>query len=83
MPFSFTQNRGFWLLLLYYVGLLPFMPIQERFLISFLPTIINRCSEGSHLSSLSSPGPQLLCLQKPLLLKPIVQGPQLPDHPQA
>ncbi|XP_036848447.1 lysophospholipase D GDPD3 isoform X4 [Manis javanica] len=42
MPFSFTQNRGFWLLLLYYVGLLPFMPIQERFLISFLPTIINR-----------------------------------------
>ncbi|XP_036775379.2 lysophospholipase D GDPD3 isoform X5 [Manis pentadactyla] len=42
MPFSFTQSRGFWLLLLYYLGLLPFMPIQERFLISFLPTIINR-----------------------------------------
>ncbi|XP_007948483.1 lysophospholipase D GDPD3 [Orycteropus afer afer] len=42
MPFSFTLSRGFWVLLLYYLGLLPFIPIPERFLISFLPTIINR-----------------------------------------
>ncbi|XP_006877125.1 PREDICTED: glycerophosphodiester phosphodiesterase domain-containing protein 3 [Chrysochloris asiatica] len=42
MPFSFTKCRGLWLLLLYYLGLLPFTPIPERFLLSFLPTIINR-----------------------------------------
>nr|XP_014719453.2 lysophospholipase D GDPD3 isoform X2 [Equus asinus] len=42
MPFSFTISRGFRLLLLYYLGLLPFIPIPERFLICFLPTIINR-----------------------------------------
>lgn len=42
MPFSFTIRRGFWLLLLYYLGLLPFIPIPEKFFICFLPTIINR-----------------------------------------
>ncbi|XP_004461532.1 lysophospholipase D GDPD3 [Dasypus novemcinctus] len=42
MPFSFTISRGYWVLLLYYLGLLPFFPIPERFLICFLPTIINR-----------------------------------------
>ncbi|KAM9583362.1 lysophospholipase D GDPD3 [Trichechus inunguis] len=42
MPFSFTLSRGFWMLLLYYLGLLPFVPIPEKFLFSFLPTIINR-----------------------------------------
>lgn len=42
MPISFTMSRGFWVLLLYYLGLLPFVPIPEKFLICFLPTIINR-----------------------------------------
>ncbi|XP_008582816.1 PREDICTED: glycerophosphodiester phosphodiesterase domain-containing protein 3 isoform X2 [Galeopterus variegatus] len=42
MPVSFTLGRGFWMLLLYYLGLLPFIPIPERFLFCFLPTIINR-----------------------------------------
>nr|XP_030727541.1 lysophospholipase D GDPD3 isoform X4 [Globicephala melas] len=42
MPTAFTISRGFWVLLLYYLGLLPFISIPERFLISFLPTIINR-----------------------------------------
>ncbi|XP_049760045.1 lysophospholipase D GDPD3 isoform X2 [Elephas maximus indicus] len=42
MPFSFTLSRAFWMLLLYYVGLLPFIPIPEKFVFSFLPTIINR-----------------------------------------
>ncbi|XP_037670517.1 lysophospholipase D GDPD3 [Choloepus didactylus] len=42
MPSSFTLSRGLWVLLLYYLGLLPFIPIPEKFLLSFLPTIINR-----------------------------------------
>ncbi|XP_016074075.1 PREDICTED: glycerophosphodiester phosphodiesterase domain-containing protein 3 [Miniopterus natalensis] len=42
MPFSFTRGRVIRLLLLYYLGLLPFFPIPEKFLLCFLPTIINR-----------------------------------------
>ncbi|CAK7304525.1 Lysophospholipase D GDPD3 [Vulpes lagopus] len=42
MPFAFTITRGLWLVLLYYLGLLPFVHIPERFFICFLPTIINR-----------------------------------------
>ncbi|XP_037363213.1 lysophospholipase D GDPD3 [Talpa occidentalis] len=42
MPSSFTINRGIQMLLLYYLGLLPFIPIPEKFLLCFLPTIINR-----------------------------------------
>ncbi|XP_003998740.1 lysophospholipase D GDPD3 isoform X1 [Felis catus] len=42
MPFSFTIGRAIWLLLLYYLGLLPFASIPERFFFCFLPTIINR-----------------------------------------
>ncbi|XP_027804271.2 lysophospholipase D GDPD3 [Marmota flaviventris] len=42
MPLSFTISRGFWVLLLYYLGLLPFIRIPEKFLFCFLPTIINR-----------------------------------------
>ncbi|KAM8780012.1 lysophospholipase D GDPD3 isoform 1-T1 [Rhynchonycteris naso] len=42
MPFSFTMSRAFRLFLLYYLGLLPFVPIPERFFLCFLPTIINR-----------------------------------------
>ncbi|XP_066867867.1 lysophospholipase D GDPD3 isoform X2 [Kogia breviceps] len=47
MPTAFTISRGFWVLLLYYLGLLPFISIPERFLISFLPTIINRWYFGA------------------------------------
>ncbi|XP_014650042.1 PREDICTED: glycerophosphodiester phosphodiesterase domain-containing protein 3 isoform X2 [Ceratotherium simum simum] len=60
MPFSFTTSRGFWLLLLYYLGLLPFIPIPERFFICFLPTIINRtyfpfsCPGLNHLAAVVS-----------------------------
>nr|XP_004670304.1 lysophospholipase D GDPD3 isoform X2 [Jaculus jaculus] len=42
MPVSFTISRTFWMLLLYYLGLLPFVSIPERFFLCFLPTIINR-----------------------------------------
>ncbi|XP_044512983.1 lysophospholipase D GDPD3 [Gracilinanus agilis] len=42
MPMSFTTIRVVWLLFLYYVGLLPFFTLPERFLLCFLPTIINR-----------------------------------------
>lgn len=42
MPRSFTISRGIWLILLYYLGLLPFIPISEKFLMCFMPTIINR-----------------------------------------
>ncbi|XP_047568680.1 lysophospholipase D GDPD3 isoform X1 [Lutra lutra] len=42
MPFAFTISRGLWLVLVYYLGLLPFVHIPERFFICFLPTIINR-----------------------------------------
>lgn len=55
MPTAFTISRGFWVLLLYYLGLLPFISIPERFLISFLPTIINRYLQGPRLPSSFSP----------------------------
>ncbi|KAM5227366.1 LOW QUALITY PROTEIN: lysophospholipase D GDPD3 [Ctenodactylus gundi] len=42
MPLSFSWNRALWMLLLYYLGLLPFVPIPEKFFLCFLPTIINR-----------------------------------------
>ncbi|XP_060029002.1 lysophospholipase D GDPD3 isoform X3 [Erinaceus europaeus] len=42
MPTSLTVSRVVWVLLLYYLGLLPFVPIPEKFLLCFLPTIINR-----------------------------------------
>ncbi|XP_073648239.1 lysophospholipase D GDPD3 isoform X4 [Tursiops truncatus] len=51
MPTAFTISRGFWVLLLYYLGLLPFISIPERFLISFLPTIINRWYFGALMKS--------------------------------
>ncbi|XP_055483666.1 LOW QUALITY PROTEIN: lysophospholipase D GDPD3 [Psammomys obesus] len=42
MPMSFTIWRSIRILLLYYLGLLPFVSIPERFFFCFLPTIINR-----------------------------------------
>ncbi|XP_051243985.1 lysophospholipase D GDPD3a [Dicentrarchus labrax] len=42
MPFSFSMNRGVLLLLLFYSGLLPFVPLEESLLQFYLPRIINR-----------------------------------------
>ncbi|XP_029491186.1 lysophospholipase D GDPD3-like [Oncorhynchus nerka] len=42
MPYSFSMRRGLQLLLLYYSGLLPFVPLGESFLQFYLPRIINR-----------------------------------------
>eukprot|EP00073_Rattus_norvegicus_P042578 XP_017444481.1 PREDICTED: glycerophosphodiester phosphodiesterase domain-containing protein 3 isoform X1 [Rattus norvegicus] len=47
MPTAFTIWRSFWILLLYYLGLLPFVSIPEKFFFCFLPTIINRCYFGA------------------------------------
>ncbi|KAL6476720.1 hypothetical protein MHYP_G00152190 [Metynnis hypsauchen] len=42
MPYMFTETRGLQLLLLYYTGLLPFVPLGESFLQYYLPQVINR-----------------------------------------
>ncbi|CAM2114875.1 lysophospholipase D GDPD3 [Caretta caretta] len=42
MPYVFSLQRGLLLLLLYYTGLLPFVPLPEAFLQFLLPSIINR-----------------------------------------
>ncbi|KAI4891698.1 hypothetical protein NFI96_033337 [Prochilodus magdalenae] len=42
MPYMFTEMRGLQLLLLYYTGLLPFVPLGESFLQYYLPQVINR-----------------------------------------
>ncbi|XP_077170796.1 lysophospholipase D GDPD3 [Paroedura picta] len=42
MPYIFSVRRGITILLLYYVGLLPFIPLKESFLEFFLPSIMNR-----------------------------------------
>nr|XP_056719843.1 lysophospholipase D GDPD3 [Euleptes europaea] len=42
MPYIFSVQRGITILLLYYVGLLPFIPIKESFLEFLLPSILNR-----------------------------------------
>ncbi|XP_062859642.1 lysophospholipase D GDPD1 [Trichomycterus rosablanca] len=42
MPYSFTMRRGILLLVLYYTGLLPFVPLGESLLQFYLPRIINR-----------------------------------------
>lgn len=59
MPFAFTISRGLWLVLVYYLGLLPFVRIPERFFICFLPSIINRYSQcpGFPPASPLHPGP--------------------------
>nr|XP_015801425.2 lysophospholipase D GDPD3a [Nothobranchius furzeri] len=49
MPYSFSMNRGISLLLLFYSGLLPFVPLGENVLQFYLIPIINRTyipSEG-------------------------------------
>ena len=43
MPYSFSKNRGVLMLLLFYSGLLPFVPLGESLLQFYLPRIINRC----------------------------------------
>ncbi|XP_058868326.1 lysophospholipase D GDPD1 [Acipenser ruthenus] len=42
MPVMFTVQRCVVLLLLYFTGLLPFVPLSESFLQGYLPSIINR-----------------------------------------
>ncbi|XP_062382694.1 lysophospholipase D GDPD3a [Sardina pilchardus] len=42
MPYMFTVSRALQLLVLFYCGLLPFMPLGESFLQFYLPRIINR-----------------------------------------
>ncbi|KAK2877012.1 hypothetical protein QQF64_004135 [Cirrhinus molitorella] len=42
MPYMFTLRRGALLLLLFYTGLLPFVPLGESLLFFYLPRIINR-----------------------------------------
>ncbi|CAG02654.1 unnamed protein product, partial [Tetraodon nigroviridis] len=42
MPYSFTMGRGLLLLLLFYTGLLPFVPLGESLLQFYLPHIFNR-----------------------------------------
>ncbi|XP_069860096.1 lysophospholipase D GDPD3-like [Dipodomys merriami] len=42
MPISFTTNRAIWMVLLYHLGLLPFVSFPEQFFFCFLPTIVNR-----------------------------------------
>ncbi|XP_008328322.1 lysophospholipase D GDPD3a isoform X2 [Cynoglossus semilaevis] len=42
MPYSFTVRRGVLLLLLFYSGLLPFVPLGESLLQFYLPRIFNR-----------------------------------------
>ncbi|XP_076851785.1 lysophospholipase D GDPD3a [Brachyhypopomus gauderio] len=42
MPYMFTEMRGVQLLLLYYTGLLPFIPLGESFLQFYLPRVYNR-----------------------------------------
>ncbi|KAI4897523.1 hypothetical protein NFI96_018359 [Prochilodus magdalenae] len=42
MPYSFTMMRGILLLVLFYTGLLPFVPLGESLLQFYLPRVINR-----------------------------------------
>ncbi|XP_048475830.1 lysophospholipase D GDPD3-like [Rhincodon typus] len=42
MAHAFTARRILWLLLMFYSGSLPFVPIRESCLETFLPSIINR-----------------------------------------
>ncbi|XP_069508144.1 lysophospholipase D GDPD3 isoform X2 [Ambystoma mexicanum] len=42
MPFMFTKQRGLLLLVLYYTGLLPFLPLPESVMETIMPSIINR-----------------------------------------
>ncbi|XP_061892334.1 lysophospholipase D GDPD3a isoform X2 [Entelurus aequoreus] len=42
MPYSFSMRQGLLLLLLFYSGLLPFVPLGESLLQFYLPRIINR-----------------------------------------
>ncbi|XP_061741291.1 lysophospholipase D GDPD3a isoform X3 [Nerophis ophidion] len=44
MPYSFSMHRGLLLLLLFYSGLLPFVPLGESLLQFYLPRIINSVS---------------------------------------
>ncbi|EGW09863.1 Glycerophosphodiester phosphodiesterase domain-containing protein 3 [Cricetulus griseus] len=67
MPMAFTILRSIWILLLYYLGLLPFVSIPEKFFLCFLPTIINRViMRKSLIQHLQDRGVQVLfwCLNE-------------------
>lgn len=49
MPYSFTVARGLILLLVFYTGLLPFVPLGESLLQFYLPHIFNRCVPYPHI----------------------------------
>lgn len=42
LPHSFSMTRGLLLLLLFYTGLLPFVPLKESLLQFYLPRVMNR-----------------------------------------
>ncbi|XP_056102012.1 lysophospholipase D GDPD3 isoform X1 [Rhinichthys klamathensis goyatoka] len=42
IPYLFSMRRGILLLLLFYTGLLPFVPLGESVLLFYLPRVINR-----------------------------------------
>jgi len=42
IPYLFSMKRGILLLLLFYTGLLPFVPLGESVLLFYLPRVINR-----------------------------------------
>lgn len=52
MPYMFTLRRGALLLLLFYTGLLPFVPLEESLLLFYLPSVINRSVNNTPLHSL-------------------------------
>ncbi|XP_019503949.1 PREDICTED: glycerophosphodiester phosphodiesterase domain-containing protein 3 isoform X2 [Hipposideros armiger] len=84
MPRSFTISRAIWLILFYYLGLLPFIPITERFFLCFLPTIINRtyfpfsCSGLNQLAAMVS---KWLIMRKSLIQHLEQRGVQTSFHP--
>uniref|UniRef100_A0AAY4DGS1 GP-PDE domain-containing protein n=1 Tax=Denticeps clupeoides TaxID=299321 RepID=A0AAY4DGS1_9TELE len=58
MPYMFSYRRGFLLLLLFYTGLLPFVPLGESLLQCYLFSVFNRSffiqdSYSSHLNRLT------------------------------
>ncbi|KAM9267491.1 lysophospholipase D GDPD3 [Morus bassanus] len=70
MPYGFSLRRGLLLLLLYYSGLLPFIPLGESVLLFVLPSIINRTYfpiPKGWAGHLLSKVVQAVAMRKPLL----------------
>uniref|UniRef100_A0A8C6KAG3 Glycerophosphodiester phosphodiesterase domain containing 3a n=1 Tax=Nothobranchius furzeri TaxID=105023 RepID=A0A8C6KAG3_NOTFU len=71
MPYSFSMNRGISLLLLFYSGLLPFVPLGENVLQFYLIPIINRWFRGKSLT------PGVLTMRKSLFKHLAARGIQV------